>query len=163
MGASVNFCQSSAQMRDLKATLRAVAGPLINFCCLSVLPETFHQLLSNCCVAVGPSVNFCQLSVQPRDCQHSMWPQDLLSTSCAAMKLSISFPCGRGTFRQPLSAFCVIVGLFIKFCHLLCCQGPSVNLRQLSVQPRDLLSTSIKFLRSCRTFRQLSVWTRDLP
>ena len=41
--------------------------------------------------------------------------------------------------------------------------APSVNFRQLSVPPRDFLSTSVNFLCGHNNFRELSEWLRELP
>ena len=135
--------------------------------------ETFCQLASTFCVAVIPSVHFRQLYVPPGD---------LASTSvlfCAFRRPSVNFRVAmrpsvyfRQLSVQPrdfLSAFCAIVAPSVKLSQLpmrleTFCQlpsifhsagGPSVSIRQLSVRPRDLPSTSVNFLYGWETFCQL--------
>ena len=62
----------------------------------------------------------------------------------------MNFPSGRDTFGQLLSNF-FAAGI------------PSLNFCNLSVQPGDLLSTSVNFPCSQNIFCHLSTWTGDLP
>ena len=135
----VTFCQ-------LSPSFRAARRPSINFPCTG-----------------RPSVNFQQLSVCPGDLlissiyflcskdnlrQHSVQLWDLpwtLTRFCAIGRPSIHFhelSMQPGTFHQLSSTFCIVGRSSVKCC-------------QLSVWPRDLLSTFINILCGRETFRQL--------
>ena len=179
---SVNFCQLFMWSGHLPSTFRTIVRTSINF----------HQLSFRLGELLSSSVNiscgweiFCQLSVQPGDfsptyvnfpcdretfrqlpsnfraarrspptsvnllcCreifhQLSVWPVGFLITSG-------SFPCDSSTFHELPSTF-------------LAAGRPSVQFCQLSVQQRELLSKSVKFLCNQKNFRQHSVWPGDLP
>ena len=138
MGLTVNFHQ-------LPSTFRAALGHSFNFpCCRG----TFRQFLSPFRAAgdfpttsvnypFGPSVNF---RVTTRSsvnfCQLYVWLQDLLSTVSAATGPSINHLCGSGTIRQLSVLPMVLPSTF----HA--AAGPAVNFHQLSMQPREPVSTS---------------------
>ena len=78
-----------------------------------------------------------QLSVRPRTfCQLSLRQHNLPS-------IFAIFPCIHWTFCKLASTFCASE----KFPSIFCASmGPSVNFCQLSLSPRDIPSTSVKFL-----------------
>ena len=100
------------RLRDLLSTFRAIMGPFVFFPCIRG--------------------TFCELSV---------YPQDIPSSSVSSL-------CGHGTLCKLPSPFCAAEGPSVLFP---CIRGLSGNLlyirrtfrqvRQLSVRPRDLLST----------------------
>ena len=122
--------------------------------------ETFCQLPSNVCEAWRTSVSIHQLSLRP---------EGFPSTS-------FTFSCNRETLHQIPSTFSAAGRPSVNFCQL---SVWTEDLHQLSVQPGDLLSTSITLHAARRlfvTFRQFSaaernflnfhedsVWLGDLP
>ena len=132
---SVNFRQTFVQLetfRQLSLLPREFQSTSVNISCGQ---ETFRQIPSDFCVAGRPSDNFHQISI---------WPGDLSSTFCTPGRLSMSF-------RQ-LAVRSRDLSTSINFP---CGRGLSVIFCQLSVQAKDLPSTSINIPCSRETFCQL--------
>ena len=158
---SVNFCQLSVHLRNLPSTFCASAELISNsvsFLCFRGLFEKFRT-------AVGSSVNTSQLSVRLRDfpsafCastghsfnfrQHFMRPKDYPLTFRVSAGHSVNFselPCGRGIFCQLSVHLQDLPSIFGVSAEI------SVNFHQLSVRPRDLLSTFRAFVGPSVDFR----------
>ena len=143
---SVNFYYLFMRPGDFLSTF-------VNFTCRR---ETFRQLLSTFCTAVRFSVNFRQLSMRPEDCpsifimfrtpvhfcRPSVCPGDLPLTSS-------DFLCCRETFRQLPSTLCAARRHSLISVNFLFRQK---IFHQLSMRPEYLLSTSVSFPYSQKTF-----------
>ena len=127
------YRQLTVQPRDHSPTFHASEGPSINFPYVCWCSNNFRQLSvhpkdypSNFCVSTEHCVIFSN---------HYVRPQGLPSTSvnfCTFLAPSVNIPCDHGSIYQLSST-------------LRASTGPSVNFCQLSLSPRDIPSTSVKF------------------
>ena len=157
---SVNFPSDWGTFCQNLSTFRAAGRPSINLRQMSVQLGDFRQLSSTFCAArrfpstpVVPG-DFLSTSVNIPCCLKMF--RELPSPFHAAGWTFVNFHCDREIFRQILSTFSTARGPSVKF---LCFQEnfrqlpspfrldgrTSVNFRQLSMQPGELLSTSVNF------------------
>ena len=129
----------------------------MNFRQLSLLPQNIPEIFH---AAPRPSVNFCQLSVHLRNL-----PSTFCASVEILCPNSVSFSCVRGLFEkvqygcwifcQHQLTFRAVAGLSVSF---LCIRG---TFCQLSIRSRDYLFTFRVSARHSVNFRQLSVRPRD--
>ena len=129
---SFNFLCNWVNFQQLPSTFHSAGRPSVNFPCDW---ETFHQLPLTLLVDRRLSVNFCQLSAQPGDFLLT------LSSFCKAKWPSVIFPLS-SMMREIPSTFRAAERLPLTF-HA--AGISSINFRQLSMQPGDPPSTSVKF------------------
>ena len=118
-----------------------------------------------------PFINFCQLSVRPRELPStsvnflsSSWTfRKLYSTFRAAAVTSVNFSCIHGIFCKfsvPTGTFRRLLQTFRLRNHpstFRALAAPSVNFREHSVRPQDILSIFYSTVGSSINFSQLSV------
>ena len=167
LSTSVNFLCGQETFRQLPSTLCSTRRFFVNLCQLSVREGDLSSTSVIIRVAGRPSINFRQLFLWQGD-----HPTTYANFPCGARDFpsaSINFMCGRETFRLLPSSYRAAGRPPVNFVNFLYRQKSfrqhlstshaagrlSINVHQLSVQPGDLLSTSVNFLCYWETIRQI--------